>query len=498
MAKINLGKVRPTVDKVLDESSPNPIANSAVAKALKNFSFGGFKDIRQISDSERTLKKAVSTINEMLGSFGVPPAPNTTEYTNTNIEEYGFRELCAGKSSDGKDILVAASDTGYGIVYSRDGLTFTRTNIQDGSGKFEDPVYSPDLHVFVASGTTGIYASEDGITFSKVLSETNCGETSLWDIPLSNGTTKHIFLCGMKISEDGVNWKGVRTNISSNGVIIPAADSSTGYRAVIPTPSNIVYCDNPAAATSDSDWITCGLVGIESHRTQYDTFSEGVLADGSRVIFAAPTGTARPTLYSNDGKTFSTCNTPLRQWETPKVINGTNIVILPTMATATNGEGVYVTTDFKGADTEWIHITADPNGTPFVKTGYYTPKEVVGSDGTVYYVTAGYKTRSRIIFTTNKDFTKWYSLDYPLMDMRAPTQYKDTVTIPTRVDTVDKVGRGVKAIPLSDFEYVANIAMNKVTIPDVPPVGDEWTEEDLVTTINNLVATVNAIKNAVL
>jgi hypothetical protein len=84
------------------------------------------------------------------------------------------------------------------------------------------------------------------------------------------------------------------------------------------------------------------------------------------------------------------------------------------------------------------------------------------------------------------------------MDMRAPTQYKDTVTIPTRVDTVDKVGRGVKMIPLSDFEYAANIAMNKVTIPDVPSVGSEWSEEDLVTTINNLVATVNAIKNAVL
>ena len=509
MAKINLGRVRPIVDTALDASSNNPISNAAVTRALEEHKVPGFDDMRQIADSEASLKKAVSTINEILENFGVPRAPNTTTYTNTAVKTYGFREVCAGKHSDGRDILVAGGTSKNGMIYSFDGIAWEQALVDNAgitsplnTGDFEDPIFCEELNTFVASGSTGVYYSVDGVVWHQTLVGQG-GEISLWRIPVG-GITRTVFLVGAMVSYDGKGWSGGGTyggkalthNISSNGVVIPASDSSTGFRVVIPSAKMLIWCDDPfesiptwTAVTMDSSF--------PEHTSAYDTLSAGTLKDGSPVIFAAPTSsTAKsPILFSRNGKSFAPSGTIGRQWETPLVINGTNKVIAGTMAGGT-GDYLYVTENFSGMSTSWAHVNKGANGGSLTKCGYYTPKVVVGKTGIKYYVTTGYRFDSGIIVALESDITKWYRLDYSQSkyefgQFRCPTQFKDLVVFP------GSNNNGIKYVKLADFEAAVEIAMNKEATPDVEKIGDTWTEEDIVRTVNALVDEVNSIDGSV-
>ena len=50
---------------------------------------------------------------------------------------------------------------------------------------------------------------------------------------------------------------------------------------------------------------------------------------------------------------------------------------------------------------------------------------------------------------------------------------------------------------MADFEAAVEIAMNKEATPDVEKIGDTWTEEDIVRTVNALVDEVNSIDGSV-
>lgn len=475
----------------------------------------------------------------------------TVNGVETEIEPGGkFREARVGFSdaSQKTPILVVggnqASGNYAGLWWTEDGMNFHRSNATVGD--WEQPVYSHRLKKWVAacgssltSGIRGIAFSSDGKTWTQTNKTTAQSEVELYE---DDDTT--LFMCGFSVSSNGESWTGAK--YSGGGYITASAGDApqavpvncnapllglTGKCLYIATPSSfkvgdkrhsfmcaLLDCSSTHNSSSNITWysIKSSDSTIVDGSASFDSIQHLTIDDNGKtkhflmapstnlhtaVYIQAPTETVTFTdiaaqLSGSDQKwVWKPAGVPTdvkNVYETPYLCGDT--IVMPTMATETTGDGLYVINkdDFlqnhnAGLLPVWTHVTVAANGGAIHKGGYYKPEPVTYTDrgGTrTVYCTTGYKYSATMLFSF--DGANWYKSEY-VMDSKPPFQFGEYLIFPMTDDS------GVKYITLTEFVESIGVSIGTIKPDTITKIGEEWTEQDLVSKINSLITGFNVI-----
>lgn len=479
----------------------------------------------------------------------------TVDGVETEIEPSGnFREARVGFSDAAQQthILVVggnqASGNYAGLWWTEDGVNFHKSNAT--AGDWEQPVYSHRLKKWAAACGSSLSSGVRGIAFStdgKTWTQTNKTEAQP-EIELYEDDDTTLFMCGYSISSNGESWTGAVygdgdaaiTNVSGCGPqAIPFTASGVGA-ALIGYSGKCLYIATPAQCKINNHLHTfmCTAVDCsESYNSSktvkwYDIDStDGELVVGTTKMDSvwhleinengetkhflmapstnqsiafyvqAPTGTVTLSdlmtqlsggdqiwLWKPAGVPTDVENT----YETPYLCGDT--IVMPSMSSELTGDGLYVINkdDFlekhnAGQLPVWTHVTVAANGGTIHKGGYYKPEPITYADGEdtkTVYCTTGYKYAASMLFSF--DGVSWYKSEY-LVNSKPPFQFGEYLIFPMTD------GSGVKYITLTEFVESIKVSTGSVKPDTISKIGDEWTEQDLVSKINTLVAGFNAM-----
>ena len=476
----------------------------------------------------------------------------TVNGVETEIEPSGkFREARVGFSdaSQTTPILVVGGnqDSGNyaGLWWTEDGVNFHRSNATTGG--WEQPVYSHRLKKWVAScgssltrGIRGIAFSSDGKTWTQTNKTTAQTEVELYE---DDYTT--LFMCGFYVSSNGESWTGARDSDGGNITAVSGGDAPqavpvncnapllglTGKCLYIATPSHctigakrhsfmcaLLDCSNAYNSSTNITWysIKSSDSTIVDGSTSFDSIQHITIDDNGKTkhFLMAPSTNLHTAVYiqaPTETVSFSNIAAQLSgsdpKWiwkptgvptdvknvyETPYLCGDT--IVMPTMSNELIGDGLYVINkdDFlkkhnAGQLPVWTHVTVAANGGAIHKGGYYKPEPVTYTDrgGTrTVYCTTGYKYEAAMLFSF--DGANWYKSEY-IMNSKPPFQFGEYLIFPMTDDS------GVKYITLTEFVESIGVSTGTIKPNTITKIGEEWTEEELVSKINSLITGFNAI-----
>ena len=480
----------------------------------------------------------------------------TVNGVETEIEPGGnFREARVGFSDAAQQtpILVVggsqASGNYAGLWWTEDGVNFHKSNATEGD--WEQPVYSRRLKKWAAACGTSMSSGIRGIAFSsdgKTWTQTNKTESQP-EIELYEDDDTTLFMCGYSISSNGESWSeavygdgdAAITNVSGCGPQAAPFTASgigagllgySGKCLYIATSAQcninnklhtfmcaIVDCSNTFNSNSTVKWYdidsTDGAIVVGSTKmdsVQHFELNENgvtkhflmVSTTGKHLAFYVQAPVGEVTLTDlmdqlNGGgdqiwlwKPAGVPTDVENMYETPYLCGDT--IVMPTMSNEISGDGLYVINkdDFlakhnTGQLPEWTHVTVAANGGTIHKGGYYKPEPITYTDGEVtktVYCTTGYKYEASMLFSF--DGASWYKSEY-LVNSRPPFQFGNYIVFPMTD------GTGVKYITLAEFVESIGVSTGSVKSDTIPKIGAEWTEEDIVSRLNALIAGYNSM-----
>ena len=476
----------------------------------------------------------------------------TVNGVETEIEPGGsFREARVGFSDAAQEtpiLVVGGNQTSgnyAGLWWTEDGVNFHKSNAT--AGDWEQPVYSHRLKKWAAAcgsslsnGIRGIAFSSDGKTWTQTNKTEAQPELEIYE---DDDTT--LFMCGFSVSSNGESWTGSKyggggdiTNVTGCGPqAVPVNCDApllgfSGKCLYIATPAEgkvgtklhtlmctLLDCSSTYNSSTDTTWYdidsTDGAIVVGT--TKFDSIQHIALDDNGTTkhfLMAPATSSHHVAFYiqaPTETVSFSDIIAQLsggdqmwlwkpagvptnvaNSYETPCLCGDT--IVMPTMSTELLGDGLYVISkdnflEKHNADQlpEWTHVTVAANGGTIHKGGYYKPEPITYADGEdtkTVYCTTGYKYAATMLFSF--DGASWYKSEY-LVNSKPPFQFGEYIIFPMTD------GSGVKYITLSEFVESIGVSTGSVKPDTISKIGDEWTEQELVSKMNVLIAGFNAM-----